>query len=191
MSITNATYTSPDWDGYKYPSSLAPLPDWMSGGLIALCGFSLLSAIPCLALLSYITYLFIMGGAGYRAAVRKNQYVILIYSLFIADLQLATGFLISTKWLHDNQMYAPSSACIAQAWLTNVGDLASGLSVLAIAAHTFLAVVFGRRLEFHAFCSVVVGLWVLSVVVTAVPVILHPEDIFVVGGNWVRSPMNC
>jgi len=190
MPITNATYTSPDWAGYKYPSSLAPLPKWMSKGLAALCGFSLLSAITCLALLSYIAYLFITGGAGYRAAVRKNQYLILIYSVVIADLQLATGFLVSIKWLHDGQIYAPSSACIAQAWLTNVGDLASGLFVLAIAAHTFLAVIFGRKLEFCAFCSVVVGLWVVSVVVTVVPVILHPVDIFVVGGNWVTSPLH-
>jgi hypothetical protein len=87
-------------------------------------------------------------------------------------------------------MYAPSSACVAQAWLTNVGDLASGLFVLAIAAHTFLSIVFGRQLEFYIFCSIVVGLWVVSVVVTAVPVILHPVDIYVVGGNWVSS-MNC
>jgi hypothetical protein len=191
MPITNATYTSPDWTGYKYPSSLAPLPNWMSRGLTALCGFSFLSAITCLSLLFYITYLFIVGGAGYRAAVRKNQYLILIYSVLIADLQLATGFLVSIKWLHDDQMYTPSSACIAQAWLTNVGDLASGLFVLAIAAHTFLAVVFGRKLGFYAFCAVVVGLWVASVVVTAVPVILHPVDIFVVGGNWVTSSLHC
>jgi hypothetical protein len=190
MPITNSTYTSPDWTGYKYPASLAPLPIWMSRGLIAICGFSLLSAMTCLTLLFYITYLFFVGGSGYRVEVRKNQYVILIYNLVIADLQLATGFLVSIKWLHDDQIYAPSSACVAQAWLTNVGDLASGLFVLAIAAHTFLSVVFGRKLEFYIFCSIVVGLWVVSVVVTAVPVILHPVDIFVVGGNWVSS-MNC
>jgi G protein-coupled glucose receptor regulating Gpa2 len=190
MSITNATYTSPDWTGYKYPLSLAPLPDWMSRGLTVLCGLSFLSAVTSFALLFYITYLFIVGGARYRATVRKNQYVILIYSVLIADLQLATGFLVSIKWLHDDQMYAPSSACNAQAWLTNVGDLASGLFILAIAAHTFLAVVFGRRLEFYTFCSIVVGLWVVSVVVTAVPVILHPGDIFAVGGNWVTSSMS-
>jgi G protein-coupled glucose receptor regulating Gpa2 len=187
MSITNATYTSPDWTGYKYPSSLAPLPDWMSRGLTAICAFSILSIITCLALLSYITYLLVKGGASYRAAVRKNQYVILIYSVLIADLQLSTGFLISIKWLHDDQMYAPSSACIAQACLTHVGDLASGLSGLAIAAHTFLAVVFGRKLEGYTFYSVVVGLWVLSILLTAIPVILHPADIIVVGGNWVTS----
>jgi hypothetical protein len=190
MSITNATYTSPDWTGFKYPSSLAPLPDSMYRGLIVLCGFSLLSAITCLAVLSYITYLFVMGGSGYRAAVRKNQYVILIYSVLIADLQVAIGFLLSAKWLHEDQMYAPSSACLAQAWLTRGGDIASGLSVLAIAAHTFLAVVFGHRLEYYAFCSIVVGLWVLYVVLAAVPIIIHPVDIFVVGGNWVSPSMS-
>jgi hypothetical protein len=191
MSITNATYTSPDWTGFKYPSSLAPLPDSMYRGLIALCGFSLLSTIACLAVLSYITYLFIIGGADYRAAVCKNQYVILIYSVLIADLQVAIGFLLSVKWIHDDQMYAPSSTCVAQAWLTRGGDIASGLSVLAIAAHTFLAVVFGHRLEYNAFCSIVVGLWVFSVVLAVVPIILHPVDIFVVGGDWVRSSMSC
>ena len=117
--------------------------------------------------------------------------MILIYSVLIADLQVAIGFLLSVKWLHDDQMYAPSSACFAQAWLTRGGDIASGLSVLAIAAHTFLAVVFGRKLEYYAFCSVIVGLWVLSVVLAAVPIILHPVDIFVVGGNWVSSSISC
>jgi hypothetical protein len=131
-----------------------------------------------------------MGGADYRAAVRKNQYVILIYSVIIADLQVAIGFLLSAKWLHDDQMYAPSSACLAQAWLTRGGDIASGLSVLAIAAHTFLAVVFGRRLGHFAFCSVVVGLWIFYVILAAVPIALHPVDIFVVGGNWVSSSIS-
>lgn len=157
----------------------------MSAGLVVLCRFSFLSTITCVALLFYLTYLFIVGGTGNRVAVHKNQYVILIYNLLIADLQLVTRFLVSIKWLRDDQMYAPSSACIAQAWLTNVGDLGSGLFVLASAAHTFLAVIFRRKLEFYPFCSVVVGLWVVSVVVTAIPVALHPADIFVVAGNWV------
>ena len=187
MSITNATYTSPGWTGYAYPDSLAPLPDWMRRGLSVLTAFSLLSAITSATLLSYITYLFITGGTGYRVAVRTNQYVILIYCLLIADLQLAMGFLISFKWIQENHIYAPSSACIAQAWLTNLGDLASGLFVLTIAAHTFLAVVFGRRLEFFTFCAGVIGVWIVSVIITAVPIMLHASDIFVAGGSWVTS----
>ena len=187
MPITNATYTSPDWTGYAYPASLAPLPDWMIRGLSTLTAFSLLSAITTAALLSYITYLFITGGAGYRIAARTNQYVILIYCLLIADFQLALGFLISFKWIQENQIYAPSSACIAQAWLTNLGDLASGLFILAIAVHTFMGVVFRRRLESFTFCAGVIGVWIVSVIITAVPIMLHASDIFVVGGSWVTS----
>jgi hypothetical protein len=71
--------------------------------------------------------------------------------------------------------------------LTNLGDLASSLFVLAIAAHTFLNVVFRRRLESFTFCAGVIGVWVASVIITAVPVMLHASDIFVAGGSWVTS----
>jgi G protein-coupled glucose receptor regulating Gpa2 len=185
--VTNTTYTSPDWAYYQYPASLSPIPDSMQTGLYVLCAFSLLSAVTSLGLLIFITYLFINGRPGNLGVLHKNQYVILIYNLLIADLQLAAGFIVSIKFLYDDQILAPSAACMAQSWFTNVGDLASGLFVLAIAAYTFLVVVFGRILEFVAFYSVVIALWVISIVLTAVPVILHPTDIFVVSGNRVSS----
>jgi hypothetical protein len=81
---------------------------------------------------------------------------------------------------------APSASCIAQGWLLNFGDLASGFFVLAIACHTFLTVVYGRKIVLWGVCWSIVSLWVLAAVLTVIPIGLHPGDIFVAQGSWVR-----
>lgn len=184
---TNATFTSQDWTHYKYPMSLSPLPQSMKPGIIVLCAFSLLSCIATLALLGFLTYRFITGRNDRQTPLYKNQYMLLIFSLVLADFQCDLGFFLDVMWLHRNQIVAPSTSCIVQAWLVNIGDLGSGFFVFAIACHTFYNVVCGRKLGLTTLCYCIVGLWILAIILTIVPIALHPKDIFVTSGNWVRG----
>ncbi|KAH8593401.1 G protein-coupled glucose receptor regulating Gpa2-domain-containing protein [Bisporella sp. PMI_857] len=184
MEITNATFTSPGWSYYKFPFSLSPIPGSMKNGIIALCTFALLSCIATLSLLGYLTYRFITERNGRRSPLHKNQYMLLIYSLLLADLQCDLGFFLDVQWLYHNQILAPSAGCYVQAWLINFGDLGSACFVFAIACHTFINVVFGYRTSLRSVCIAIVTLWILAAVISLVPVAMHPKDIFTTVGNW-------
>ncbi|KAF8861302.1 hypothetical protein BDZ45DRAFT_559352, partial [Acephala macrosclerotiorum] len=164
--------------------SLSPIPRSMKPGIIALCVFALISCVTTLSLLGLLTYRFLISRNDDRAPLYKNQYMLLIYSLVLADFQCDLGFFLDVIWLHKDQVIAPSVPCFLQAWLVNIGDLSSGFFVFAIACHTFYNVVFGRRLGLTTLWWCIVGLWVLAVVLTCVPIILHPKNIFVTQGNW-------
>jgi hypothetical protein len=153
--------------------------------MIALCVFSLVSCIATLSLMTFLLYRFHTSRNDYRTPLYKNQYMILILSLVLADFQCDLGFFLDIVWLAKGEVIAPSAACIIQAWLINIGDLGSGFFVFAIAAHTFLTIVFGLRFGLR---TVLIGsavLWILAHIITIVPIVLHPSDIFVLQGNWV------
>ena len=142
---TNATYTSPEWTHFKYPLSLSPLPTSFRPGLIALVFFSMVSCVATISLIGFLLYRFAVTRNDYRAPLYKNQYIILIFSLVIADFQCDLGFFLDIVWLAKGEIVAPSTACTIQAWLVNIGDLSSGFFVFAIAAHTFANVVLGFK----------------------------------------------
>jgi hypothetical protein len=185
MAITNSSYTSPDFPYYPYPLSLSPINTTLHKGLIALSVLSLMSFVSTFLLLCFISYRFVNWRHYYRIYVGTNQYVLLIYSLLLGDMQQSLGFLFSVKWLQDGQILAPTNACFAQAWFIHIGDVSSGLWVLAIAVHTFFAVVKGCKLDFVPFCGVIVIVWMISVVLTLIGPVTHPSDFFVRAGNWV------
>ncbi|KAF4629289.1 hypothetical protein G7Y89_g8862 [Cudoniella acicularis] len=184
MGITNATYTSPDWAYYKYPLSIAPIPDPMQPGIIALCTFALASCMATISLLGFLTYRFIVSRNESRAPLYKNQYMLLIYSLVLADFQCDLGFFLDVMWMYRGEIAAPSAGCYIQAWLINFGDLSSALFVLAIACHTFSNVVFGHKIMLRNLCIAIAFLWIFAAIITVSPIAMHPKDIFVASGNW-------
>ena len=161
----------------------------MRRGMIVLCTITLVSCITTLSLLGYLSYRFFTGRNQYGTPLHKNQYILLIYSLMLADFQLDLGFLLDVMWLDRGHIVAPSAGCRAQGWLVNVGDLGSGFFVFAIACHTFLTVVYGRKIGLKTVCWSIVSLWVLAVILTVIPIAMHPRDIFVAQGSWV-GPLN-
>ena len=185
MATTNATYTSPDWRYYKYPSSVSPIPDSMHRGIIILCAVTSVSCITTLSLIGYLSYCFMAGRNQYGTPLHKKQYILLIYCLVLADFQLDLGFLLDLMWLREGQIIAPSAGCIVQGWLINFGDLARGLLVLAITCRTFISVVYGSKIELRNVCWSIVSLWMIAAVLTIIPIAMHPSDIFVAHGNWV------
>ena len=140
------------------PFVVSPLPPELRRGLIALLSCSLLSVITTSCLLVFLTQRFIFWRRYYNRYPGYNQCVVLIFNLLLADLQQSSSFLVMPYWLMTDQLSAHSPACFVQGWLINLGDVASGMFVLAIAAHTF-AVVVGRRMLGHkTFIGCLVGL---------------------------------
>jgi hypothetical protein len=186
MATTNSTYTSPAWRYYAYPSSISPIPDSQRRGIIVLCSIAIVSCTATLSLLGYLSYLFITGRNDHGTPMHKNQYMLLIFSLVLADFQLDLGFLLGVMWLDKRGILAPSAGCTAQGWLINVGDLASGFFVFAIASHTFLTVVYGCKIGLRTVYWSIVFLWVLALGLITSTLMLHPNDMFVASGSWVR-----
>lgn len=168
------------------PRVVSPLPPELRRGLIALMSCSLLSVITTFCVLIFLTWRFVFWRRYYSRYPGYNQCVILIYNLLLADLQQSSSFLVTPYWLQTNQLSAYSGACFAQAWLINFGDVASGLFVLAIGAHTFAVVVGRRMLGYKTFVGCVVGLWIFCVVITVIAPASHGKYVFVPAGGWVR-----
>ncbi|KAL1305384.1 hypothetical protein AAFC00_002277 [Neodothiora populina] len=169
---------------FPYPLSQKPLPDDLRRGLYAPGLLAVLSTVGTVALLSFIVYRMTTWQRHYRTFVGYNQYIVLIMNLLLADLIQAISFLVSFHWIRQDAMLAPSTACISQGFLLNIGDLSSGFFVMAIALHTFYTAVKGRRLEHNHFMWSVIATWGLALVLSIVGPIAHGNKYFVKAGAW-------
>jgi hypothetical protein len=171
---------------YDYvSSSFDPLPEDLRRGMISLGFFGLISSISTLSLLAFITYRMIYWRKYYDESIASNQIFVLIYNLLLADLQQALSFLISFYWISQNKIVGPSPACFAQGWLIQIGDMSSGLWVLAIAVHTFIGLVGQKVVPMRTFIMAVISLWMFCLVLTAIGPIMIRKDFFVPAGAWV------
>jgi hypothetical protein len=158
---------------FPEPYSLDPLPSDLQVGLIPIAVLAMLSVGASLTLISFIVWRLITWRMHYRTFIGYNQYVLLVLNLLIADLQQSSAFLISWHWIRYSAILAPSAPCFAQAWLLHSGDVSSGFFVLAIALHTFVTAVHGKRITQKTFWSVVCCIWAFSYFLTAIGVGLY------------------
>ncbi|KAE9366923.1 hypothetical protein N431DRAFT_283099, partial [Stipitochalara longipes BDJ] len=164
--------------------SFDPLPDDIRRGMISMGFFGLVSSISTLSLLIFITYRMIYWRKYYDEPIAQNQIFILIYNLLLADFQQALSFLISFYWISQNKLVGPSIACFAQGWLIQIGDMSSGLWVLAIAVHTFVSLVGQKTVPMRTFVCCVISLWLFCLTLTAIGPIMVRKDFFVPAGAW-------
>jgi len=149
----------------------------------------LLSTISTIGLFSFLTYRMIYWRKYYAQPLATNQVFVLIYNLLLADFQQALSFLISFHWISENKLVGPSTVCFAQGWLIQIGDVSSGMWVLAIAVHTFISLVGQKAVPDKAFIAAVVSLWMFVLLLTAIGPILNEADFFVPAGAWVCQPL--
>ncbi|KAJ5449973.1 uncharacterized protein N7458_006422 [Penicillium daleae] len=161
-----------------------PLPFVQRRGLIAVSVMAFLSFIATLTLLGFITYRLIFWRKNYQRYIGYNQYIILIYNLILADFQQALAFLICVKWIATDKIKSGTAACFLQGLWLQIGDPGSGLFVLAIAFHTFLLVVWGRKMSHKVFISFVVGVWGFIAIIVIIPLAMYGADVFVPSGAW-------
>jgi hypothetical protein len=102
----------------------------------------------------------------------------------IADFIQAASFLFSFHWVKRDGIFAPSSACFAQGFLLNIGDLTSGFFVMAIAFHTFYTAVKGRRIGHVGFIASVVSIWTFALILSIIGPIQYKDKYFVRAGAW-------
>ncbi|KAJ5752573.1 hypothetical protein N7520_009490 [Penicillium odoratum] len=161
-----------------------PLPSVQRKGLIAVSIMAFLSFIATGGLLSFITYRLIFWKGSYTRYIGYNQYIILIYNLILADFQQSLAFLICLKWIATDKIKSGTAGCFLQGMWLQIGDPGSGLFVLAIAIHTFLLVVWGRKMSHKTFICFVCGVWLFIAVIVIIPIAMYGADVFVPSGAW-------
>jgi hypothetical protein len=167
-------------------TSLNSLPSELRNGMIAMGLIGLLSFLSTFGLFLFITYRMIYWQRYYESPISSHQLFILIYNLLLADMQQALSFLMSFHWLYQNGITPSSRACFAQGWLIQIGDVSSGIWVLAIAIHTFMGLVAQRMIPKRLFIFSVLFIWAICLVLTAIGPIVYKDNFFVPSGAWVK-----
>ncbi|KAG0157678.1 hypothetical protein PDIDSM_4863 [Penicillium digitatum] len=143
-----------------------------------------LSLIATSMLLVFITYRLVFWRGTYARYIGYNQYIILIYNLVLADFQQSLAFIICIKWILEDKVQSGSTGCFLQGLWLQIGDPGSGLFVFAIAFHTLLLVVWGRKMSHKFFICYILGVWGFVVTIVIIPIALHGFDVFVPSGAW-------
>jgi hypothetical protein len=172
-----------------YAGSLDPLPSDLRNGMIAMGAVGLFSFISTISLLFFITIRMISWKKFYDKPIHQSQIFILIYNLVLADFQQALSFVIALHWSSQDKLVGPSTMCFAQGWLIQIGDVSSGLWVLAIAAHTAISLIGRKAIPKGYFISGVLFIWSFCLLLTAIGPLMHREDFFVPAGAWVCRPI--
>ncbi|EZF71485.1 hypothetical protein H105_06440 [Trichophyton soudanense CBS 452.61] len=131
---------------------------------------ALMSLIATVCSFAIITYRLVFWRRFSATYLGYNQYVILIYNLIIADMQTAGGAIMTLHWY--------------RGWLFQEGVPTSGLFVSAIAIHTFITVVLGRKLKYRTFVCCVVVIWMFALFLTVLPIIMEGKHAYVNSGAW-------
>ncbi|GAB7354634.1 hypothetical protein MBLNU459_g5069t1 [Dothideomycetes sp. NU459] len=169
---------------YPAPYSLVDLPDVLHRGLWAPGLLGLVSVLSTIALLCFILYRFSTWRKHYKTFVGYNQFVVLIMNLLIADFFQGLSFLVSFHWISVDGILAPTAPCFVQGFLLNIGDLASGFFVMAIALHTFYTAVKGRRIEHGTFTVAVIFCWSLALLLSIIGPAIYRNKYYVRAGAW-------
>lgn len=170
-------------------TSFDPLPREVRNGMAAMGAIGFISVVSTLTLLLFITYRMVYWRRYYGHPIATNQIFVLIYNLLVADMQQALSFLLSFHWIAVDKLVGPSSICFAQGWLVQIGDLSSGLWVLAIAIHTFINLVGRKQIPMSVFFTAVVAIWVFAITLTLIGPATHGISFFVPAGAWVSSAL--
>lgn len=166
-------------------SSLSPLPEVLSRGLIAVSTLGLLSFICSSSLFLFLTWRLISWRSKAGFSQPTNQFLLLIYNLLLADLQQAMAFLLNFDAIRHDAIRVGTTTCWAQGWFVSTGDLASSVFISAIALHTFLGVVKGYRPSTILFWSGIAACWTFVYVLGAIGPFMHGEEFYVRAGAWV------
>jgi hypothetical protein len=130
-------------------------------------------------------------GSGARRRIAKklrhpNQFLVLVYNLFLADIHQAGAFLLNAVWINYDGIYVGTGTCFAQGWLVSTGDLASSCFILLIAIHTYASVVWDYRFPHWAVTLAVIGAWAF-VYLLAIAGVAATQNGDPVGGFYVRA----
>ncbi|KAJ6442244.1 G-protein coupled receptor [Purpureocillium lavendulum] len=118
-----------------------------------------------------------------------NQFLVLIYNLFLADMHQSLAFLLNTAWLQQDGIIVRTTTCWAQGFFVSTGDLSSSMFIMAIAIHTYMSVVLNRRPSHLVLYIAVILVWVFVYAISLLPVAATKNGhasagFFVRAGAW-------
>ncbi|KAI1643227.1 G protein-coupled glucose receptor regulating Gpa2-domain-containing protein [Daldinia loculata] len=119
-----------------------------------------------------------------------NQFLVLVYNLFFADMHQATAFMLNIPWIQNNEITVGVPTCWAQGWFVSTGDLSASCFICAIAIHTYLTVVRGYKPPQWALYLAIIGLWVFIYVMSFAGVAATNNGRGA-GGFYVRAAAWC
>lgn len=164
-------------------STLDPLPESLRRGLHAVALFGFLSLTTTVVLFLFLTYRLVKWYRGSQLINGANQFFILIYNLVISDIHQAVAFVLPTVYIVNDKIEVGTSTCRVNGWFVSVGDLASSVSIFAIAFHTFVTVVKGRVMDDWLFYTLLSCTWFFVYIMALLTVILHPHA-YARAGAW-------
>lgn len=167
-------------------STLSPLPLVLTQGLAAVTTFGFLSFVCSTSLFLWLSYRLVTWRFKTPSNIPANQFLVLIYHLVIADIQQSMAFLLNIQALRNDALSVGTTTCWAQGWFISTGDLASSVFIFAIAVHTFMAVVKDYKLPTIGFYCAITALWCFVYIMAVIGVTMHPTDLYVRAGAWVR-----
>ncbi|EXJ58955.1 hypothetical protein A1O7_06386 [Cladophialophora yegresii CBS 114405] len=164
-------------------STLDPLPPVLRHGLVTVAFFGILSLISSVALFTFLTYRLCLWYHQGQLRDGANQFLLLIYNLVLADIQQAMAFALTSVYLSQDKIVVGTTTCWANGWFVSTGDLASGVFIFAIALHTYLAVVSGRRLSNKVLYGGIACSWIFIYLMAVIGVGLDPK-LYQRAGAW-------
>ncbi|RYP42295.1 hypothetical protein DL768_010366 [Monosporascus sp. mg162] len=119
-----------------------------------------------------------------------NQFLILILNLLLADMHQGTAFMLSARWVRDNEITVGTRTCWTQGWFVSNGDLSSSCFTGAVAVYTYLIIVKNWKPPYRLLYSVMAALWVF-VYFMGVLGVLVTQNGKNAGGLYVRAAAWC
>ncbi|KAH8102518.1 hypothetical protein BXZ70DRAFT_1006435 [Cristinia sonorae] len=167
-----ATTPSSDLDTCNVPKVF---PFSIRLGLIFITQAAGLSAIAIVCLLMYIAYSAVTWRKGATRRWSMGTHVHWYFlSLLVSDLIQAIGGLLNIEWIRHAGV-VEGSVCTTQGVLKQLGDVGVALASLAIAVHTFSAVVLGWRPKHNYTVAIgVLGtIWLFLFLIVVVSLTVH------------------
>lgn len=118
-----------------------------------------------------------------------NPLLILIHNLILADVMLSACFLENATWLRLDAILVGSSYCHAQGWLVSLGCLSSSQFLASMAMYTYMAIIRGYKPGGRFVMANIVGVWVISLLLTCIGPLAAKTDLFGRNLLWVRAPV--
>ncbi|GAM87164.1 hypothetical protein ANO11243_051850 [Dothideomycetidae sp. 11243] len=172
---------TPEQHSVNSKKTLSPLPDDLHRGLTAVAVLGLLSFVSAVGLFLHLCYRLVTHR---RSKLHRNQFFLLLFNLLIADIEQSVAFWLNIQWLRLDGVHVGTVSCWTQGFFVSVGDLSSGVFTLFIAVHTFVDIVFDRRMPYKAFLAVVAACHAFVFMCAFIAIGMHPHDIYVRAGAW-------
>lgn len=111
-----------------------------------------------------------------------NPFLLVIYSLILADTFNPLGFAINIIWRASDKISSPSTTCWVQGWFMAVGTLSSCGLLAAFSINTYLAIQWGYQVPPRIGLACILFIWLLTIFVPLIG-IWHTNN-GAEGGGW-------